>query len=228
MTSLQDFAEVVIGSTPTCTATARGGRCPHRRRAGRADGASHPGRLPVLWRISPVSRPGCGPGPSRGTGGHCVGLSRMLAGRSELVVDLDRPRRTKRRNGAKSDPLDAIRAAREALSRAKLGTPARPGTLSVLPVPGWVYEGIASGGTMSVNRAQSQGQGLAGIKGYITNLAACPDGTPVTAEFVNGAYHRLFQIENHSGRPTATCWPARSTTGPATRSEPTSRSCLPP
>ncbi len=25
---------------------------------------------------------------------------------------------------------------------------------------------------------------LAGLKGYITNLAACPDGTPVTAEFV--------------------------------------------
>ena len=33
------------------------------------------------------------------------------------------------------------------------------------------------------------------MKGYVTNLAACPDGTPVTAEFVIGAYHRLFQIE---------------------------------
>ena len=36
---------------------------------------------------------------------------------------------------------------------------------------------------------------LAGLKGYVTNLAACPDGTPVTAEFVIGAYHQLFQIE---------------------------------
>ena len=34
-----------------------------------------------------------------------------------------------------------------------------------------------------------------GIKGYVTNLAACPDGTPVTPEFVIDAYHRLFQIE---------------------------------
>jgi hypothetical protein len=31
--------------------------------------------------------------------------------------------------------------------------------------------------------------------GYVTNLAACPDGTQVTAEFVVGAYHQLFQIE---------------------------------
>ena len=36
---------------------------------------------------------------------------------------------------------------------------------------------------------------LAGLKGYVTNLQACPDGTPVTAEFVIDAYHRLFSIE---------------------------------
>jgi transposase len=29
----------------------------------------------------------------------------------------------------------------------------------------------------------------------VTNLRACPDGTPVTPEFVIGAYHQLFQIE---------------------------------
>jgi hypothetical protein len=32
-------------------------------------------------------------------------------------------------------------------------------------------------------------------KGYVTNLAACPDGTPVTAEFVIGACRQLLQIE---------------------------------
>jgi hypothetical protein len=36
---------------------------------------------------------------------------------------------------------------------------------------------------------------VAGLKGYVTNLAACPDGTPVTHEFVIDAYHRLIQIE---------------------------------
>jgi hypothetical protein len=53
-----------------------------------------------------------------------------------------------------------------------------------------------SGGTRSVNRElEEKARALAGLKGYVTNLAACPDGTPVTAEFVIGAYHQLFQIE---------------------------------
>jgi transposase len=53
-----------------------------------------------------------------------------------------------------------------------------------------------SGGTKSVNRdLEAKARALAGIKGYVTNLAACPDGTPVTAEFVIGAYHQLFEIE---------------------------------
>ena len=44
-------------------------------------------------------------------------------------------------------------------------------------------------GENSVNRAlEAKARALAGLKGYTTNLAACPDGTPVTAEFVIGAY----------------------------------------
>ena len=53
-----------------------------------------------------------------------------------------------------------------------------------------------SGGTRTVNRElEGKARALAGLKGYVTNLRACPDGTPVTAEFVIGAYHQLFQIE---------------------------------
>jgi hypothetical protein len=52
------------------------------------------------------------------------------------------------------------------------------------------------GADKSVNRTlEAKARALAGWKGYITNLATCPDGTPVTAEFVIGAYHHLFQIE---------------------------------
>ena len=52
------------------------------------------------------------------------------------------------------------------------------------------------GAAKSVNRElEAKTRDLAGIKGYITNLRTCPDGTPVTAEFVIGAYHRLFEIE---------------------------------
>jgi hypothetical protein len=53
-----------------------------------------------------------------------------------------------------------------------------------------------AGGTRSVNRElEEKARALAGIKGYITNLAACPDGTPITADFVISSYHRLFEIE---------------------------------
>jgi transposase len=69
-----------------------------------------------------------------GTGGHGAGLARHLAQRQEIVVELDRPKRAKRRNGAKSDPLDAIRAAREALARPRLGTPRSGGDRQALSV----------------------------------------------------------------------------------------------
>jgi hypothetical protein len=52
------------------------------------------------------------------------------------------------------------------------------------------------GAAKSVNRdLEAKARTLAGLKGYVTNLAACPDGTPVTADFVIGSYHRLFEIE---------------------------------
>ena len=52
------------------------------------------------------------------------------------------------------------------------------------------------GGTRSVNRAlEARARALAGLKGYVTSLQACPDGTPVTAEFVIDAYRRLLGIE---------------------------------
>ncbi|MGV1010775.1 MAG: IS110 family transposase, partial [Dermatophilaceae bacterium] len=69
-----------------------------------------------------------------GTGGHGAGLARHLARGQEVVVELDRPERAKRRHGAKSDPLDAVRAAREALSRPKLGTPRAGGDRQALSV----------------------------------------------------------------------------------------------
>jgi hypothetical protein len=56
-----------------------------------------------------------------GTGCYGAGLARFLSERGEQIVELDRPARAPRRGGRKSDPLDAVRAAREALSRRELG-----------------------------------------------------------------------------------------------------------
>jgi transposase len=69
-----------------------------------------------------------------GTGGHGAGLTRHLERGEEIVIELDRPERAKRRHGAKSDPLDAIRAAREALARPRLGAPRSGGDRQALSV----------------------------------------------------------------------------------------------
>ncbi|MBM0258209.1 IS110 family transposase [Micromonospora sp. 4G55] len=58
-----------------------------------------------------------------GSGGYGAGLARHLADAGELVVELDRPLRPARRAGAKSDPIDAERAARDALARTRLAQP---------------------------------------------------------------------------------------------------------
>jgi hypothetical protein len=52
------------------------------------------------------------------------------------------------------------------------------------------------GAAKSINRElEARARDLAGLKGYVTNLAACPDGTPVTSDFVIGSYHELWNIE---------------------------------
>jgi transposase len=81
--------------------------------------AAHPGRR--IWAIE-------------GTGGYGAGLARLLATYGERVVELDRPKRPARRHGAKSDPLDAVRAAREALARPTLAQPRAAGQRAALAV----------------------------------------------------------------------------------------------
>jgi hypothetical protein len=58
-----------------------------------------------------------------GAGGYGAGLARHLAVGGEMVVELDRPKRPARWAGAKSDPIDAERAARDALARTRLAAP---------------------------------------------------------------------------------------------------------
>jgi transposase len=69
-----------------------------------------------------------------GTGGYGAGLTRFLAAHAEQVVELDRPKRPARRHGAKSDSIDATRAAREALGRDQLAQPRAAGHRAALQV----------------------------------------------------------------------------------------------
>jgi transposase len=69
-----------------------------------------------------------------GTGGYGAGLTRFLTAHQERVVELGRPKRAAHRHGAKSDPLDATRAAREALGRDHLAQPRAAGQRTALQV----------------------------------------------------------------------------------------------
>ena len=69
-----------------------------------------------------------------GTGSFGAGLTTYLLEQGEWVVEIDRPKRPARRDGAKSDELDAVRAAREALSREHLAQPRRRGSREALRV----------------------------------------------------------------------------------------------
>jgi transposase len=62
-----------------------------------------------------------------GTGSYGAGLTRFLLERVEWVAEIDRPQRTGRRGQAKSDQIDALSAAREALSREHLTQPRQRG-----------------------------------------------------------------------------------------------------
>ena len=69
-----------------------------------------------------------------GTGSYGAGLTTHLLERGEWVVEIDRPARPARRNGAKTDDLDAVRAAREALTREHLAGPRAGGDREAMRV----------------------------------------------------------------------------------------------
>ncbi|WP_262287195.1 transposase [Micromonospora sp. MA102] len=58
-----------------------------------------------------------------GTGSYGAGLARHLASHKVAVVEVDRPDRRTRRTKGKSDPIDAIAAARATLAGTAMGTP---------------------------------------------------------------------------------------------------------
>jgi transposase len=76
-----------------------------------ATSGGHRRLLGWLAGFGPVTRVGV-----EGTGSYGAGLARYLRAAGVEVVEVDRPNRQARRRAGKSDPLDAIEAARAALS----------------------------------------------------------------------------------------------------------------
>jgi transposase len=69
-----------------------------------------------------------------GAGSFGAGLAAFLTGHGERVLEVGRPKRLASRTGAKSDALDAVRAAHQALGHDHLATPRRRGEREALRV----------------------------------------------------------------------------------------------
>jgi transposase len=89
------------------------------------------------------------------SGSFGAGLKSFLLAHGEWVVEVDRPKRPARRNGAKSDELDAIRAAREALQREHLAQPRARGEREAIRVLLITRRGAIRARTKAINHLKA-------------------------------------------------------------------------
>lgn len=90
-----------------------------------------------------------------GTGSYGAGLAEFLSARGEWVIEVDRPTRPAQRDGAKSDSLDAVRAAREALGREKWATPRSRNEREAMRVLVTTREGAVRDRTRAINQLKA-------------------------------------------------------------------------
>ena len=86
-----------------------------------------------LLRLALVQAAGRRAWAVEGTGSYGAGLTSFLQRHGERVIEVERPRRPSRKPG-KSDQLDALRAAREALAAKKLALPRKRGSREALRI----------------------------------------------------------------------------------------------
>jgi transposase len=88
-----------------------------------------------------------------GTGTYGAGLARHLTGASVQVVEVDRPDRKTRRMQGKSDPIDAIAAARAVLAGTATGAPkTRTGPVEVIRALRVARRGAVKARTAALNQ----------------------------------------------------------------------------
>jgi transposase len=90
-----------------------------------------------------------------GTGSYGAGLSRFLHARGERLVEVGRPKRPARRVGAKTDAIDAVRAARQALADEHLALPRQRGDREALRVLVTTRRNAATAQTAASNQLKA-------------------------------------------------------------------------
>ena len=89
------------------------------------------------------------------TGSYGAGLTEFLTQRGEWVIEVDRPVTRARRDGAKSDVLDAVRSAREVLGRGQWSAPRARGEREAMRVLVATREGAVRDRTRAINQLKA-------------------------------------------------------------------------
>lgn len=90
-----------------------------------------------------------------GTGAYGAGLTVFLQAEGERVLEVERPHRPVRRHGAKSDEIDAVRAAREVLSGRNMVEPRCRGQREAIRVLLATRDGAVVARTKALNQLQA-------------------------------------------------------------------------
>jgi transposase len=130
-----------------------------------------------LLKWARVAAPGRRVWAIEGTGSFGSVLTNYLLEQQEWVCEIDRPERPPRQGGAKSDELDAVRAAREALGKEHLAQPRQRGEREAIRVLKLTRQQAVRARTKAVNQ----------LKGLLTNA---PDG--LRAQFRGLACNQLL------------------------------------
>jgi transposase len=153
---LADEVDNVIGvdthrdtNTAQAVAAKTGAIGPHT-----TTGADSPGYRRML-AFADKHAPGSRVWAIESTGSYGSGLTAYLHERGERVVEIDRPKRPARRNGAKSDELDALRAAREALGRKHLAEPRSRGDREAIRVALRTRQGAVRARAIAISQLKS-------------------------------------------------------------------------
>ncbi len=122
-----------------------------------------------------------------GTGSYGAGLAVFLDAAGERVVEVCRPKRPAQRGGRKTDAIDAVRAAREALTAEHLIHPRRRGEREALRVLLATRQGAVTATTAAINhlkalivsapedlRAELRGLGSKAVISHCARLRARP------------------------------------------------------
>lgn len=157
MVMLAELVDVVIGIDPDrdrITAAAVNATS-HAEIAAAVFDATADGYQQVRQWADELSGPDTRAWSVEGAGSYGAGVTEALTAADEWVIEFDHPTRQASPDGAKSDHLDALRAAREALGRRQLSQPRARGWREAMRVIVVTRDGAVTARTAAINELKA-------------------------------------------------------------------------